>query len=88
MDDDHGTVEKLGYVCVQEGNVSDMVAAEGTTQVGRSKRIAIAGSIIPICGTGITEYVHSKRNIIAFRPLQEMYSPFQIHPPVTRRPSA
>jgi hypothetical protein len=42
VDDDHGTVEKLGYVCVQEGNFSDMVAAEGATQVGRSKRIAIA----------------------------------------------
>jgi hypothetical protein len=43
VDDDHGAVDKLGYVCEQEGNVSDMVDAEGTTQVGRSKRIAIAG---------------------------------------------
>jgi hypothetical protein len=46
----------------------------------------MTGSIIPICGTGITEYVHhSKRNIIAFRPLQEMYSPFQIYPLVKQR---
>jgi glycyl-tRNA synthetase len=81
VDNDHGTMEKFGYVCVQEGNDSDMVAAANKMSKALLKSADKSGLLSKIAPFQFVELTQATEEQMVLIPSPATGKPGTLTPP-------